>query len=250
MTLPSGSPGLTLTEEPYVDDLDQPRRRSRSLGHSDVGVRGRRLHRGPFDFDRSSGHCTAPRWRDGKCPLERRTQPNSQDRAVSPNRGHRQRRRPLHGLPRGHDLQRRTRRTVVCEQTTVNSSGAFGRLQAVGSAFAGDDNTTLYADRLPAGQTVLFLNASATAFVPNPGGSAGDLCLGGSISRYARPGELRTSDAQGRATLTLDLENTPSGTSNMAILAGQSFSFQAWHRDLAGGAAGSHFTSALTVAFQ
>ena len=31
MTPPSGSPGLTLTEEPYVDDLDQPRRRSRSL---------------------------------------------------------------------------------------------------------------------------------------------------------------------------------------------------------------------------
>jgi hypothetical protein len=43
-----------------------------------------------------------------------------------------------------------------------------------------------------------------------PGGSLGALCLGGSIGRYVRPGELRTTGVTGFAALPLGLASTPS----------------------------------------
>lgn len=139
----------------------------------------------------------------------------------------------------------------VCAQSTPNSTAQLGQLAALGSGAAASDNLTLFASRLPSSVPVLFLNATASGFVAHPGGSEGDLCLGGSIARYARPGEIRTTDNRGRAALTLDLDDTPSGAGSTAVLAGDTLYFQAWHRDTdTAGAPSSNLTSAFSVTFQ
>lgn len=138
---------------------------------------------------------------------------------------------------------------VLCTQATPNSTGVAGRLRAAGSGVAAADNLTLVADRLPAGQSVMFLASRTAGFLANPGGSLGDLCLGGSIGRYARPGQLRRTSPVGLASLQLDLPATPSGPGTVAVLAGETWHFQAWHRDVVGGAAVSHMTGAVTVGF-
>ncbi|MEL6906422.1 MAG: hypothetical protein AAFP22_13500 [Planctomycetota bacterium] len=135
--------------------------------------------------------------------------------------------------------------SVVCGASTPNSTGALGRLAALGSAVADRNNLTLVAGALPAGQTVLFLNARQGGFTPNPGGSAGDLCLGAPLARYSD--DLRTSNAAGRARLVLDLSLTPEGDGATAVLAGETWFWQAWHRDTI---SGSHLTSAVSVTFQ
>ena len=106
---------------------------------------------------------------------------------------------------------------------------------------------TLLADRLPPLQFVLFLNARTGDSVPNPGGSDGTLCLGGPIARYVRPGELRRASPVGLASLELALTSPPSGIGTTTILAGETWLFQAWHRDTT--PAGSNLTGATEVQF-
>ena len=84
----------------------------------------------------------------------------------------------------------------------------------------------------------------------NPGGSDGNLCLGGSIGRYVGPGQIVNSGATGSFTLPLDLTQTPTPTGLVAIAAGETWNFQAWHRDAVGGFATSNFTDGLAVQFQ
>ncbi|MEO0662618.1 MAG: hypothetical protein AAFZ87_13865, partial [Planctomycetota bacterium] len=134
-----------------------------------------------------------------------------------------------------------------CSATAPNSTGVTGRLRAVGSSDAATNNLTLLADRLPPLQFVLFLNARTGDTVPNPGGSDGTLCLGGPIARYVRPGEIRRASPVGLASLELDLTSTPSGVGTTAILAGDTWHFQAWHRDTT--TAGSNLTGATEVQF-
>ncbi|MEO1696623.1 MAG: PQQ-binding-like beta-propeller repeat protein [Planctomycetota bacterium] len=139
---------------------------------------------------------------------------------------------------------------VECAAATANSTGDTGRLRAPGSPVVALDNLSLVADRLPPFQFVLFLNAQSSGSTANPGGSQGDLCLGGSIGRYVAPGQIRRASPAGLATLQLDLDATPSGATLVPIAAGETWYFQAWHRDLVGGAATSNFTGAVSVAFQ
>ena len=132
--------------------------------------------------------------------------------------------------------------TIECTQSTPNSTGERGRLSALGSPAAGRNNLTLVADRMPAAQSVLFLVARQSGFTPNPGGSAGDLCLGPPLARYVA--NVLTSDLAGRAALQLDLTRIPEGAGTVAALAGETRFWQAWHREPGGG---SHLTSAISV---
>ncbi|MEL6905836.1 MAG: hypothetical protein AAFU73_22470 [Planctomycetota bacterium] len=134
--------------------------------------------------------------------------------------------------------------STVCVQSTPNSTGAPGRLTALGSPVADRNDLTLVGEDLPTGQTVLFLAARQGGFTPNPGGSAGDLCLGVPLARYAE--DLRTSDSDGRAVLLLDLAATPEGAGTTPVLTGETWFWQAWHREPSGG---SHLTSAVSVTF-
>lgn len=140
--------------------------------------------------------------------------------------------------------------TAGCAAQAPNSTGSLSRLRAAGTGTVNQDNVTLVADHLPSQRAVMFLNARTAGFTPNPGGSLGDLCLSGVIGRYARPGEVRTTTATGLASLPLALASTPSGGAVTSILAGETWHFQAWHRDLVAGQATSNFTGSISLVFQ
>ncbi|MFT5735466.1 MAG: hypothetical protein ACJA2W_003575 [Planctomycetota bacterium] len=80
-----------------------------------------------------------------------------------------------------------------------------------------------------------------------PGGSLGNLCLGGVIGRFSRAGEIGAASSYGQRELTVPLTDMPQlGTPTMAT-AGQIWRFHALYRDSNGGTAGSNFTDASAV---
>jgi hypothetical protein len=85
--------------------------------------------------------------------------------------------------------------------------------------------------------------------IPNPGGSSGNLCLGGSIGRYVGPGQIQNSGATGAIGLTLNLAQTPTPSGLVQVQAGDTWHFTAWYRDAIGGVATSNFADGLSIAF-
>ncbi|MEL6712152.1 MAG: PQQ-binding-like beta-propeller repeat protein, partial [Planctomycetota bacterium] len=116
-----------------------------------------------------------------------------------------------------------------CQSTWTNSTGETGLLRAYGSRRASDANATLVASRLPVDQPVLFLGGTGLLWPTPVGGSVGRLCLGGSIARFND--SVQSSGLLGTAALRLDLDAIPLASGLAAVQAGQSWYFQAWHRN-------------------
>ncbi|MEM6671829.1 MAG: choice-of-anchor R domain-containing protein [Planctomycetota bacterium] len=131
-----------------------------------------------------------------------------------------------------------------------NSSGAAGEISAAGSAVATDNDVTLTASNLPQVSFGFFLASLTQAFVPNPAGSEGNLCLGGSIGRYVGPGQIQNSGLTGTFSLALNLSQTPQPNGFVVIVAGETWNFQAWHRDANSSGPTSNFTQGISIAFQ
>jgi len=130
-----------------------------------------------------------------------------------------------------------------------NSTGATGVISATGSASIGANNLTLVASALPNNAFGFFVTSPLTASIPNPGGSAGVLCVGSPIGRYVGPGQIKNSGGTGSFSLLIDLNQIPTPTGPTAAVAGQTRNFQAWHRDVVAGSATSNFTNGLAVTF-
>ncbi|MEM9378597.1 MAG: hypothetical protein AAGB93_01515 [Planctomycetota bacterium] len=130
-----------------------------------------------------------------------------------------------------------------------NSTGAPGVMSATGSAFVLDNDLTLIASSLPTDATAFFLVSQTQGFVPHPGGSAGNLCIIGDIGRYVGPQQILDSGALGEVQLTIDLAMTPTMSGFTAVVAGEAWNFQCWHRDKVGGSVTSNFTDGLEVDF-
>ncbi|HPF13085.1 MAG TPA: choice-of-anchor L domain-containing protein, partial [Planctomycetota bacterium] len=64
-------------------------------------------------------------------------------------------------------------------QAVANSTGEPGYLYATGSTQVSNNNLTLVAESVPNGELMYFLGSRGQGFVMNPGGSVGNLCLGG-----------------------------------------------------------------------
>jgi hypothetical protein len=139
--------------------------------------------------------------------------------------------------------------TNYCGPGVVNSTGNPGTIRATGSAVVANNDLTLVADDLPTNAFGYFLTSMTQGLVPQPGGSLGVLCLGGNIGRYTGPGQIQNSGMTGSFDLLLDLTQTPTPTGFVSVAAGETWNFQAWHRDSVGGAAVSNFTDGLEVDF-
>lgn len=137
--------------------------------------------------------------------------------------------------------------SAYCGPAPLNSSGSSGEIQAVGSLGVQENNLTLIGSSLPANTTVLFLASRTSAFVVGPGGSAGNLCLGGTIGRFALPGQVRTASSSGSATLQIDLEAIPQASALSSGVAGETWRFQGWFRDTVAGAPGSNLTDGVAA---
>jgi hypothetical protein len=136
-----------------------------------------------------------------------------------------------------------------CTPGAPNSTGHSSVLNATGTRTAVANDVTLKASQLPPHSFGHFLVSRSQGFVANPGGSQGYLCVVGQVGRYVGPGQVMSSGASGSFQLTLDLTRTPQPTGNVAIQPGETWNFQAWHRDSHGGVATSNFTDAISITF-
>ena len=136
-----------------------------------------------------------------------------------------------------------------CGPAAVNSSGASAVISATGSPVVADDDLRLAADDLARNAFSYFLASRTQGFVVQPGGSQGNLCLGGAIGRNVG-GMIVNSGASGSVGVTASLLAMPQPTGAVAVLPGETWSFQCWFRDSVGGAATSNFSDGLAVTFQ
>ena len=130
-----------------------------------------------------------------------------------------------------------------------NSTGMPGRIEVLGNSVRSLNSVTLFGSQLPNAAFGYFLCSLTSGFVPNPGASQGNLCLGGAIGRLNRIGESLSSGAQAKFHVDLDLGDlpTPSGSTSAAI--GQTWWFQGWYRD-ANPQSTSNFTGSISVTFE
>ena len=104
-----------------------------------------------------------------------------------------------------------------------------GGITATGSDDAGDQDVGLLAYNLPPGNVCLFIASVSQGFIVEPGTSCGNLCLmGPDIARFKFDAQI--VDDGGECFLQIDpfvvMTNPP-----QSILNGQTWNFQAWHRD-------------------
>ena len=133
--------------------------------------------------------------------------------------------------------------TRYCSPAVSNSTGQPGWLDASGSDAVQHNNFFLTASNLPSNQFGYFLCSLDAGFVSNPGGSAGNLCLGGSALRLTSL--LGNSGTGGTLTGKLKLNSLPGPPPN-AVVTGDTWYFQTWYRDKGT----SNFTDALSVLFR
>lgn len=134
-----------------------------------------------------------------------------------------------------------------CSPNSLNSSGSAAVISGQGSATATDNQVVLVAQSMPQNQFGYFLVATQTGLVLNPGGSQGDLCLGGSLGRFNHTSQIRFSGSTGRFKLQVDISSLPL-TPVHAVMAGETWHFQAWYRDQNPGNT-SNFSDALSISF-
>ena len=131
-----------------------------------------------------------------------------------------------------------------------NSTGVTAQTVANGSIQLIDNNLTLISSRLPLNSFAFYLTSRTQGFIQNPGGSAGNLCLTGAIGRYVGPGQIKNSGATGSISLLLNLNSVPQPTGAVAVVAGETWNFQCWYRDVVGSSATSNFSNGLSLTFQ
>lgn len=130
-----------------------------------------------------------------------------------------------------------------------NSTGLPATISAIGTGRVIDNDLALVASQLPTSSFGFFITSRFQGFVTNPGGSAGNLCLGSSIGRYVGPGQIQNSGATGSFSLDLDLTQTPQPSGLVSVSPGQTWNFQTWFRDTVGGMPTSNFTDGVRVVF-
>ncbi|MFT5198940.1 MAG: hypothetical protein ACI87O_001600, partial [Planctomycetota bacterium] len=135
-----------------------------------------------------------------------------------------------------------------CDPAVTNSSGAPGSLGAFGSVAVAENLVILSASSLPINQFGFFLNGTASGLISMPGGSAGHLCVSASIGRYNRNSEIFFTGPRGKGGLTLDLNDTPTPSGRVSVVAGETWYFQGWFRDTVNMT--SNFTNGVQVVFE
>lgn len=127
-----------------------------------------------------------------------------------------------------------------------NSVGSGAGISATSSTSAGNptavsigaNNLTLACDGLPSGQPLIFMHGDAQL---NLAFGNGRRCVGGTVIRWAP-----MSTGSGSVTMPVDFNNLPVGA---AFAAGDTFYFQTWYRDPAGGGAFFNLSDGLDLDF-
>ncbi|MBL4770774.1 MAG: FG-GAP repeat protein [Planctomycetes bacterium] len=113
-----------------------------------------------------------------------------------------------------------------------------------GSLVASENLLTVHGRGFFPGQFGLLLAGTNTGHVVSPGGSLGNLCLGGRLARI-RPA---VADSAGEMYIPVDTQAIPLNPT-VAIQSGETWYFQVWYRDQTFGAT-SLFSPAIQVDFE
>lgn len=100
---------------------------------------------------------------------------------------------------------------------------------------------------LPPDQFGLFANSMGNAVTSNPGGSAGNLCLSGSIGRYSD--QVASTGPFGQLQIIIDPQSLEQPNGPVSALAGEAWYFQCWVRDVENGVPTSNFSNGIAVTF-
>ena len=135
-----------------------------------------------------------------------------------------------------------------------NSTGVPGRIQATGRSIASQGRLTLSCTDLPPNVFGFFLVSRAPDQNSNPGGSAGNLCIANPLGRLDDPWQVKNSGPNGTVSLSTELGEwsigaQPIGGGLASALAGETWYYQFWHRDVVGAGATSNFSEGLRVEF-
>ena len=131
----------------------------------------------------------------------------------------------------------------------TNSTGSIGSMSAIGSPIASQNSVLLMASDMPTNQFGIFVTSRDQGFVMGAGGTSnGNLCLSGTLGRFSAPSQILTTGGSGSFDLAIDLTMVPEGGGFASVMAGETWNFQAWHRDTVG--LGSNFTEGLEIIFQ
>jgi hypothetical protein len=138
---------------------------------------------------------------------------------------------------------------VGCGPANPNSTGAPGVIFASGSVAVSADELVLHGRELPPRSFAYFLTSlTPSAMSPVPG-SSGSICLGGNIGRLIAPGQVVQVSGAGTVRLEVGTQSLPQSNGPQPIVAGQTWYFQLWHRDLPL-TSPSNFSSSIGVGFQ
>ncbi len=133
-----------------------------------------------------------------------------------------------------------------CGPANLNSTSQPAAISAYGVAQAGGQPLTLTAAQMPANQFGYFIVSTTQGFVPNPGGSQGNLCLDGRIGGFTQ--DVKLSGAGGEFSIDVDTLAIPQPGGPVAIQPGETWNFQAWFRDKNPGNT-SNFTDGISILF-
>ncbi|MEZ6015008.1 MAG: hypothetical protein R3F49_07845 [Planctomycetota bacterium] len=138
---------------------------------------------------------------------------------------------------------------TYCRPTNANSTGCGAIVLANGDPRLATGSLQLTAALLPTNVAGYFLASRMQGLSPNAGGSQGNLCLGGNVGRFVGPGQVMSSGMAGAFTLVVDLSAMPTPTGLVPVAPGETWNFQAWHRDTNPGPT-TNFTDAVSVTFR
>ena len=129
------------------------------------------------------------------------------------------------------------------------STGVPSTLTVTGSTIAADNNLTLSVESLTPNSVGYFIHSTGSTVVINPGGSEGNVCVGGgALGRFNA--FVQVSSATGSVSFSPDLTMFPLPSGPIAVLAGDVRNFQYWTRDASmSGGATSNFSSAMSITF-
>ena len=137
-----------------------------------------------------------------------------------------------------------------CGPAALNASGRRGVISATGFPTLLANNIVLRAEGLTQLAFGYFIASRDAGLVVMPGGSAGTLCLGGSIGRVVG-GAIANTGAAGSMAANVDALSMPSPTGSVAVAPGETWRFQCWFRDSSpAGSATSNFTDAIAIRFE
>lgn len=135
---------------------------------------------------------------------------------------------------------------------TLNSTGRRGKLSATGYSNSGSGpwRVALTATDLPAGSFGMFVASKTIRGFVTPPGSVGRLCLSGSILRIDSSIQATDDRMMVHDVDLTNIDGLGTGVPGIdAVVAGETWFFQAWHRDANPGPT-SNLTEMLGVYFQ